>query len=96
MKSILPLSILLLSLVTSKTAAQTVEQRIDIAYWYDTLYGPAGILCGLVAKGMITKNVAKGLMNDTAQSVISNPDLKDISTYVRKAYQEIRKDSDSN
>ena len=96
MKFIVLLSILLLSLGTSKTEAQTVEQKIDIAYWYGTLYGTAGTLCGLVAKGMISKDVAQGLMNDTAQFVISDPDLKDITIYLRDAYQEIKKDSDSN
>ena len=96
MKFIVLLSILLLSLGTSKTEAQTVEQRIDIAYWYATLYGTAGTFCGLVAKGIISKDVAKRLMNDTAQFVISDPDLKDITTYLRDAYQEIKKDSDSN
>ena len=53
-------------------------------------------MCGLVAKGIISKNVAQGLMNDTAQFVISDPDLKDITIYLRDAYQEIKKDSDSN
>ena len=38
MKIIVLLSILMLSLGTSKTEAQTVEQRIGIAYWYGPLY----------------------------------------------------------
>ena len=49
-----------------------------------------------MAKGIISKDVAKGLMNDTAQFVISDLDLKDITTYFRDAFQEIKKDSDSN
>ena len=86
----LPLGMLLLA----TTSAKTEEINPKGAYYYGTIYGAGSALCEAENHGALEKGFAREFLGDMVASLVNDPEVNDVASYINEAYREMRKEAD--
>jgi hypothetical protein len=86
----LPLGMLLLTTALAK--AEDINPKG--AYYYGTIYGAGSALCEAENHGALEKGFAREFLGDMVDSLVNDPEVNDVASYIKEAYREMKKEAD--